>query len=92
MLKKKIVIATITLALSLPTLSSAAPLSWTQPDLLTSLTRVWDFLHGAHHGTAASTHLRPKNGAGMDPTGTPTPPGVGTNGATAPSDPPTTGQ
>jgi hypothetical protein len=65
-------------------------LSWTQPDLLASLTRVWDFLHGAHHGTAGSTHVRPKNGAGMDPTGTPPPPAPSSQTTTV--DPTASGQ
>lgn len=91
MLKKRIVVTAIAFSLCLPGLSSAAPLSWVpRPDLLTSLSRLWDLLPGAHHGTpapAARDHR--KNGAGMDPTGAPTPP-PGDN--TTATDPTTTGQ
>jgi hypothetical protein len=94
MLKKRIVIATITLSLCLPGLSSATPLSWTpRPDLLAGLTRLWDLLAGAHHGAPApSAHIHRKNGAGLDPNGSPTPPPPGTTNSTAPSDPTATGQ
>jgi hypothetical protein len=91
MLKKRIVVTTIALGLCLPGLSSAAPLSWVpRPDLLASLSRLWDLLPGTHHGTAApSAHDHRKNGAGMDPTGGPTPPPPGENVMTA--DPSTSG-
>jgi hypothetical protein len=90
MLKKRIVVAAITLGLCLPGLSSATPLSWTpQPDLLASITRLWNLLPGLHHGTAApAPRDHRKNGPGMDPTGAPTPPPPGTQ-AVAPSDPAT---
>lgn len=73
MLKKRIVVAAIALGLCLPGLCSAAPLSWVPgTDLLASLSRLWDLLPGAHHGTptpapAARDHR--KAGAGMDPEG-----------------------
>jgi hypothetical protein len=92
MLKKRIVIATMTLGLCLPGLSSAAPLSWVpRPDLLAGLSRLWDLLPGAHHGTvAASARDHRKNGAGMDPTGAPAPPPPGSQSTT--TDPTVTGQ
>ena len=92
MLKKRIVVAAITLGLCLPGLSSARPLSWApQPDLLASITRLWNLLPGLHHGTAApAARDHRKNGAGLDPTGAPVPPPTGTQAVT-PSDP-TTGQ
>ena len=77
MLKKRIVVFATTLALCLPCLASAVPLSWTpSPGILTTLTRLWDLLPGAHPRTAARpAHDLRKNGAGMDPTGgTPPPP------------------
>ena len=90
MLKKRIVVAAISLGLCLPALSSATPLSWARPDLLASINRLWSFLPGAHHGTAApAARDHRKNGPGMDPTGgTPPPPG---SQSTTPTDP-TTGQ
>lgn len=93
MLKKRIVVTAIVLSLCLPGLSSAAPLSWApRPDLLKSLSRLWDLLPGAHHGTAApAARDHRKNGCGMDPTGTClTPPTSGTTSTT--TDPTTTGQ
>jgi hypothetical protein len=92
MLKKRIVVATMTLGLCLPGLSSAAPLSWVpRPDLLAGLSRLWDLLPGAHHGTAApSARDHRKNGPGMDPEGlTTTTPTPVEDTATAPT---TTGQ
>ena len=94
MLKKRIVCAAIVLGLSLPSLVSATPLSWEPgPDLLASITRLWDLLHGAqHHGAAApAARDHRKNGPGMDPTGSPTPPPSGAQ-TTAPSNPMVTGQ
>ncbi|MFL6235757.1 MAG: hypothetical protein ACJ76N_21685 [Thermoanaerobaculia bacterium] len=92
MLKKRIVVAAISLGLCLPSLSSATPLSWApQPDLLASITRLWNLLPGMHHGTAApSGHDHRKNGPGMDPTGAPTPPPPGSQSTT--TDPTVTGQ
>lgn len=94
MLKKRIVVATITLSLCLPGLSSATPLSWgPRPDLLAGITRLWDLLSGTHQGAAAPfARDHRKNGPGMDPTGTPTPPPPGGSDSTAPSDPTVTGQ
>ncbi|HEY4594644.1 MAG TPA: hypothetical protein VIJ61_19655, partial [Thermoanaerobaculia bacterium] len=80
MLKRRIVGTAIVLGLCLPGLSSAAPLSWVRTDLLASLSRLWDLLPGAHHGMAApAARDHRKNGAGMDPTGGPTPPPPGDN-------------
>jgi len=91
MLKKRIVVTAIAIGLCLPGLSSATPLSWApRPDLLASLSRLWDLLPGAHHGTTApAARDHRKNGPGMDPTGSPTPPPPGDN---ATADPTTTGQ
>jgi hypothetical protein len=71
MLKKRIVFTAIALALCLPALSSAAPLSWMpRTDLLASLSRLWDLLPGTHHGAAAHpARDQRKNGPGMDPEG-----------------------
>ncbi|HET9209705.1 MAG TPA: hypothetical protein VFR03_04870 [Thermoanaerobaculia bacterium] len=92
MLKKRIVIAAITLGLCLPALSSATPLMWApHSDLLGGISRLWDFLAGAHHGTpapAARDHR--KNGPGIDPTGSPTSPDPGSQSTT--TDPTVTGQ
>jgi hypothetical protein len=76
MLKKRIVVTAIALALCLPGLSSAAPLSWVpRTDLLASLSRLWDLLPGAHHGTiGSSARDHRKNGAGIDPNGGTAPP------------------
>jgi len=92
MLKKRIVVAAITLGLSLPGLSSAASPSWApRPDLLASITRLWDLLPGAHHGAAApSARDHRKNGVGADPTGAPVPPPPGSQVTT--TDPTSTGQ
>ena len=91
MLKKRIVVATITLGFCLPGLSSAAPLSWApQGSFLASLSRLWDLFPGVHHGTAApSARDHRKNGPGMDPTGSPTPPPPSSQTTT---DPTATGQ
>ncbi|HEY2295866.1 MAG TPA: hypothetical protein VGM86_34625 [Thermoanaerobaculia bacterium] len=91
MLKKRIVVAAIALGLCLPGLSSAASLSWApRPDLLASLSRLWDLLPGTRHGAVApAARDHRKNGPGMDPTGGPTPP-PGDNTTT--TDPKTTGQ
>ena len=71
MLKKRIVVAAIVLALCLPGLCSASPLSWgPSSGLLASLTRLWDLLPGTHHGAAthpARDHR--KSGPGLDPEG-----------------------
>jgi hypothetical protein len=93
MLKKRIVVAAISLGLCLPALSSATPLSWARPDLLASINRLWSLLPGAHHGPAAPVaRAHRKNGPGMDPTGgTPAPPPSGGAQAVTPPDP-TTGQ
>ena len=91
MLKKRIVISAMTLALCLPCLASAAPLSWTPSSgILTSLTRLLDLLPGLHHGAVPSARDLRKNGPGMDPTGGTTPPPP-TNQSTT-TDPTTTGQ
>jgi hypothetical protein len=91
MLKKRIVVSAMVLGLCLPALSSAAPLSWMpQPGLLASLSRLWDLLPGAHHATTAPPARDPrKNGAGIDPTGTPAPP---PSSQTTTTDPTSTGQ
>ena len=92
MLKKRIVVFATALALCLPCLASAAPLSWTPSSgILTSLTRLLDLLPGMHHGAAApSVRDHRKNGPGMDPTGGTTPPPAGSQSTT--TDPTSTGQ
>ena len=92
MLKKRIVVAAMTLGLCLPGLASATPLSWApRLDLLAGMTRLWDLLPGMHHGTAApAAHDHRKNGPGIDPTGSPTPPPTGSQ--TTAADPTVTGQ
>ena len=92
MLKNRIAVAAISLGLCLPGLSSATPLSWTpQPDLLASITRLWNLLPGMHHGAAApSARDHRKNGPGMDPTGGTPPPPPGSQATT--TDPTSTGQ
>lgn len=86
MLKKRILITTITLALSLPSLSSASPLSWTpQWDVLARIHQLWSLFPGAHPATTASGRDQRKNGPGMDPTGTPPPPPPSSQ--TTPTDP-----
>jgi hypothetical protein len=94
MLKKRIVVAAITLGLGLclPGLSSAASLSRApRPDLLASIARMWNLLPGAHHGAAApAARDHRKNGIGMDPTGAPAPPPPGSQATT--TDPTSTGQ
>jgi hypothetical protein len=71
MLKKRIVVTAIALALCLPGLCSASPLSWgSSSSLLASLTRLWDLLPGTHHGAAAHpARDHRKSGAGLDPEG-----------------------
>jgi hypothetical protein len=73
MLKKRIVVSAISLALSVPCLAQAAPLSWTPgPSVLAQLSRWWDLLPGWQHAPAArSARDARKNGAGMDPNGLP---------------------
>jgi hypothetical protein len=93
MLKKRIVVATIALGLSLPALSSASPLSWTpRLGLLDGLTRLWSSLGDARPaaGRHSIQHLR-KQGPSIDPTGSPTPPPPGSQ-STTPSDPAGSGQ
>jgi hypothetical protein len=93
MLKKRIAVAALTLGLSLPALSSAAPLSWVpRLDVLAKVTRLWSLLPGrSSEPVAASARNHRKNGAGADPTGAPLPPGPGTQ-SIAPPDPPVTGR
>jgi hypothetical protein len=70
MLRKRIVVATIALALTVPGLSQAAPLSWTSGPSV--LTRWLDLLPGWQHAPAArSARDTRKNGCGMDPNGVP---------------------
>jgi hypothetical protein len=88
MLKKRIVVSAITLALSIPCLAQAAPLSWTPgPDVLAQLSRWWDLLPGWQPAPAArSARDARKNGCGMDPNGVPLcGPGPGSGGLAAPS-------
>ncbi len=94
MLKKRIVVAAISLGLCLPALSSATPLSWTpQPDLLASITRLWNLLPGLHHGTPAPfARDHRKSGCGMDPEGKPLCSPGSDSSQTPPSDPTATGQ
>ena len=91
MLKKKTIVAAMTLGLCLPCLASAAPLSWApRPDVLASITRLWDLLPGMHHETAApAARDHRKVGPGIDPNGSPTPPPGSQAAAT---DPTVTGQ
>jgi hypothetical protein len=93
MLKGRIAIVTIAFALSLPSLSSASPLSWVPgPRVLAKLAGLWNLLPG-HPGTAplpASDHR--KNGAGMDPNGTPTSPSPNPDPAGATAGTPDSGQ
>jgi hypothetical protein len=94
MFKKRIVIAAITLGLSIPSLGSATPLGWiSQLKIPAGIARLWDLLPGMRPGTAApSARDHRKAGAGHDPNGTPLPPDGGTSQSTTPSDPPPTGQ
>ena len=92
MLKKRTIVFAMTLALCLPCLASAAPLSWTPPShLLASFNRLLDLLPGMHHGAALpSARDHRKNGPGMDPTGGTTLPAPGSQSTT--TDPASTGQ
>lgn len=93
MLKKRIVVATIALGLSLPGLSSASPLSWgPQLDVLARLTRLWNPFGGTSPAVSPrSSHSLRKQGPGIDPTGSPTSPAPGSQTVTPP-DPTVTGQ
>jgi hypothetical protein len=72
MLKKKIVVATIMLGISLPSLSNAVPLSWAPgPDVIAKLSRLWDLLPGKHAPSTRPARQARKNGCGMDPNGAP---------------------
>jgi hypothetical protein len=87
MLKKRIVIATMVLALFCPVLSRATPLRWTPgPDLLGPLSQWWDLLPGVRHAPAARRGRETrKAGAGQDPNGSPAC-GQGTAPACGPND------
>ncbi len=73
MLKKRIVVSAITLALSVPCLAQAAPPSWAPgPSVLAQISRWWDLLPGWQHAPAArSARDTQKNGCGWDPNGVP---------------------
>lgn len=94
MLRKRIVVAAIALSLSLPSLSSASPLSWMPgPHVLTALAGLWNLFPGIQPGTAPRpARDQRKNGPGMDPNGTPTNPGPAPGPAGATADTPDSGQ
>jgi hypothetical protein len=71
MLKKRIVVATIALALSCSSLTQAMPLTWTPgPAVLSELARWWDLLPAVQPTPVArSARDAQKNGCGWDPNG-----------------------
>ncbi|HEY0510619.1 MAG TPA: hypothetical protein VGH73_01860 [Thermoanaerobaculia bacterium] len=77
MLKKRIVIATTALSLSLllnAGISQATPLSWAPaPNVLEKLAQWWDLLPGTHPAARPARHkgTQTKNGCGIDPNGGP---------------------
>jgi hypothetical protein len=70
MLNKRIVGSAIVLALSLPSLSQAAPLTWAPGTAVLARISQWlDLVPGKRTPTTRSVRHARKNGCGMDPNG-----------------------